>query len=523
MVLIGINIHLFASAQSPDIILTNGKIFTSNAAQLYVQALAIKNNKILAVGNNHDIEKLASSNTKKIDLEGKTVVPGFNDAHDHLGWLIPTTHSIITTFSFIGLSKKELIDTVSKLLKHLSSGQWVQVTIGLSVFNDTSIRRKLLDSLAPENPLVLQNMWGHGMIVNSQVLRAIHVSDTDGDPLGGWYERKQGSSYLTGALYEYAQFPVWEAITISDTTALINALRSHANEELALGITTVQNMSGTMQGNAARWFFIKANLPVRVRIVLMPETTSQGDNLNEWGNNNIRLTTLTYISGVKYLIDGTSIEQTALSTKPYPNRSKWYGRLDFSEDTIKQILKYALTSNRQLMMHIAGDSSAKIVLNLMKQLASAEVWKQKRVRIEHGVPINTKALIYDVKNLGIIIAHTPQYGQSSPLRAWINMGIPVAIGPDALINPYLNIMFMTAQQSDSNQNISREQAVIAYTKGSAYAEFAEKYKGKLMPGMLADLAVLSQDIFTIPAPQLPATKSVLTMIDGKIVYQDAAP
>jgi predicted amidohydrolase YtcJ len=512
-------IHLNTSAQSADLILTNGKIFTSDSSYLFVQALAIKNNKILAIGNNQDIERLASDKTKKIDLKGKTVVPGFNDAHDHLGWLIPTSHSIITEFSVIGLSKNELIDTVSKLLKHTPAGKWVQATIGLSVFNDTTIRRKLLDSIAPKNPLVFQVMWGHGMIVNSEVLQAIHITDTAADPLGGWYERKQGSNYITGALYEYAQFPIWEAITISDTTALINALRSHANEELSLGITTVQNMSSTMQGNAARWFFTKANLPLRVRIVPMPQTTTQGRYLEESNKENIQLTSLTYISGIKYLIDGTPLEQTALMTNPYPNRNNWYGRLDLPEDTIKQILKEALTGNRQLMLHIVGDSATTIVLNLMKQMASGDRWKEKRVRIEHGVGITTKASMNEVKNLGVIIVHTPQYGKGSSLATWINMKIPVAIGPDALINPYINIMFMTAQQTDSSQNITREQAVIAYTKGSAYAELAEKYKGTLMPGMLADLAVLSQDIFSIPAQQLPATKSVLTMVNGKIVYQ----
>ncbi len=99
------------------------------------------------------------------------------------------------------------------------------------------------------------------------------------------------------------------------------------------------------------------------------------------------------------------------------------------------------------------------------------------------------------------------------------MGIPVAIGPDALINPCLNIMFVTTQQTDTAENISREQAVIAYTKTAAYAEFADDYKGTLTPGKLADFAVLSQDIFTIPSQQLPSTTSVLTMIDGKIVYE----
>jgi predicted amidohydrolase YtcJ len=218
-------------------------------------------------------------------------------------------------------------------------------------------------------------------------------------------------------------------------------------------------------------------------------------------------------------MDGTPFEQTALMTRPYPNRSTWYGRLNFPIDTIKQILKEALTSERQLMMHIAGDSATKVVLRLMKQMASDEQWKRKRVRIEHGTSVVTDAAAKEVKDMGIILVHTPQYGMGSTLHTWMSIGIPIAIGPDAVINPYLNIMFMTTQQSHAEENITREQAVIAYTRGSAYAEFAEKVKGTLAKGMLADLTVLSADIFTIPAQQLPATQSVLTVVDGKIVYE----
>jgi predicted amidohydrolase YtcJ len=512
-------IHFNVSAQSADIILTNGKIFTSNSSQLYVHALAIKNNKILAVGNNHDIEKLASGKTKKIDLKGKTVVPGFNDAHDHLGWLIPVGQSFFTEFSVPGLSKEAVIDSLVRLVKKASSNQWIQGTIGLAVFNDTSIRRRLLDSIVPNNPVALQIMWGHGMILNSKALKEVGITDTAADPLSGWYERKVGTKYITGALYEGTQFPVWQAITVSEPANTIKALRAHAAEELAFGITTVQNMSGNLQGNAARRFFAKANLPVRTRIIAMPGTTEKGRSLKEWTDTNTQIAPYTYFSGIKYVIDGTPLEQTALMTKPYPNRSDWYGRMDFPIDTIKQILKEALTSNRQLMMHIVGDSATNIVLGVMKEMASDDQWKKKRVRIEHGVGVVTERAAKDVRDMGIIIVHTPQYGMANPLRDWLAMGIKIAIGPDAMINPFLNIMIMTTRQTDPKENMTREQAVIAYTKGAAYAEFTEKNKGTLAKGMLADLAVLSQDIFAIPSQQLPATYSVMTIIDGKIRYQ----
>lgn len=172
-------------AQQADLILVNGKIFTSDTSHLYVSALAIKEDKVLAIGNVKEIARLASSKTKRIDLKGKTAVPGFNDAHDHLGWLIPVGRSFVTPFSVPGLSKEAVIDSLSRLVKLASPRQWVYGTIGLTVFNDSSIRKKLLDSIAPHNPIMLTIMWGHGMILNTKALQLINVADTAPDPLGG--------------------------------------------------------------------------------------------------------------------------------------------------------------------------------------------------------------------------------------------------------------------------------------------------------------------------------------------------
>ena len=511
--------HPKGFSQKANLILFNGKIFTSDTTRLYVSAIAINGNKILATGSNEFIVKYATPKTKRIDLKGKTVVPGFNDAHDHLGWLIPTGKSFITPFSVPGLSKNAVIDSVSRLVKEASQGQWIYGTIGLTVFNDTTVRRRLLDSLSDRNPIMLLIEWGHGMILNSKALQAINVSNTAHDPLGGWYERKQGTNLITGVLYEGSQFQAWQALTISEPAKLIKALRAHAMEEIAFGITTVQNMSSALQGNAARLFFKKAQLPLKTRIVAMPGSTERGRSLKEWSSKDTILSSLTYVSGIKYVIDGTSLEQNALKTIPYKNREGWYGRLNYPVDTIKQILKEALNSKRQLMLHVVGDSATKLILQLMRELATPEIWRTKRVRIEHGVGI-TSATSNDVKDLGIIVVHTPKYGMRNPLQTWIKMGIPIAIGPDALINPFINIMMVTTQQTNTMENLNREQAVIAYTLGSAYAEFKEVSKGSLVPGKVADLAVLSQDIFTIPAEQLPETHSLLTIINGKIIYQE---
>ncbi|MBC7689134.1 MAG: amidohydrolase family protein, partial [Aquabacterium sp.] len=235
-----INIHV--SAQSADIILINGKIFTSDTAHLYVQALAIKGNKIIAAGSDAAIEKTASAKTKKIDLEGKTVIPGFNDAHDHPGWAAPIGKSFTSQFSVPGLGKKAVIDSVARLAKQAKPNEWISGLIGTTVFNDTTIR-DLLDSLTPNNPVQLQNMWGHGIVLNSYALKMLGITNDEPDPLGGWYVRKSGSNLITGALYEYAQWPVWLAISAAEPDHLIEGLRLYSNEQVKMGITTVQFMN----------------------------------------------------------------------------------------------------------------------------------------------------------------------------------------------------------------------------------------------------------------------------------------
>ena len=154
--------QLNVSGQSADIILTNGKIFTSDNSNLYVQALAIKGNKILATGTNVTIEKLASAKTKKIDLKGKTVVPGINDQHDHEPGgvdVIPLKYDYHDFDNWDGLSKRAVLDSIAKLLLQAKQGEWVGGFIGNTILGDTSMRRSL-DSIAPNNPVLLSVFWG---------------------------------------------------------------------------------------------------------------------------------------------------------------------------------------------------------------------------------------------------------------------------------------------------------------------------------------------------------------------------
>jgi predicted amidohydrolase YtcJ len=207
--------------------------------------------------------------------------------------------------------------------------------------------------------------------------------------------------------------------------------------------------------------------------------------------------------------------------------------LNFSQHEMEEMLRESLQNNDQLMVHVAGDRTAETFLNAMDATGGARVWSQRRVRLEHGDGL-LPDLAPRAERLGIIVVQNPthftlaelfvkRFGEKraqelQPLKSLLDAGVPVAIGSDGPNNPYLNIMLASTYSRNPSQAMTREQAVTAYRLTSAYAEFAEKEKGSLEPGKLADLAVLSQDIFTAPAGDLSKTESVMTMVGGKTVY-----
>lgn len=185
----------------------------------------------------------------------------------------------------------------------------------------------------------------------------------------------------------------------------------------------------------------------------------------------------------------------------------------------------------QLLVHCSGDKPVEVLFNAMDQLGPQNDWPKMRVRIEHGDGV-IGDLIPRARRLGVVVVQNPshftfteivqsRFGPDMPffpLRSLVDAKIPVALGSDGPLNPYLNIMFAVIHPTRPTEALTREQAVEAYTLGSAFAEYAEQEKGSIKKGKLADIAVLSQDIFTVPVGELPKTASVLTIIGGKVVY-----
>jgi predicted amidohydrolase YtcJ len=219
--------------------------------------------------------------------------------------------------------------------------------------------------------------------------------------------------------------------------------------------------------------------------------------------------------------------------KPYADHPDTSGDMNFPEPEMEAILREALKNHDPLLVHIVGDRTTENFLKAMEATGGKGVWSRRRVRIEHGEGI-LPDMVARAKELGIVVVQNPTHlalrglmlqrfgpersDQVQPLRSLLDAGIPVALGSDGPFNPYVNIMLASVYPGKPQEAMTRQQAVIAYTLTAAYAEFAEKEKGSLEPGKLADLAVLSQDIFQVPPDALPGTESVLTMVGGKIVY-----
>ena len=472
----------------------------------------------MAVGTTEEIRALASAKTRVIDLAGRTVIPGINDAHDHIGEGGPAS----ATLSMMAARKAdptlaEVLDSLRALDARVPPGLWLVATIGPTVLFDTGANRGSLDRAAPHHRVMLGTFTGHNLILNSAALGAAGISDGARDLAGGWYGRDANNS-VTGVLNEYA---VWSASrrissALPDST-LVKELSRYSSATLRFGITTVQDMASDWDPATTIRAFHAAQLPFRVRIIRFSMTQPSGRLVTEWEGVDRHPAPLTVVDGRKWILEGTGVERGALKRASYPGRPGWFGRFDFPVDTVRAMLVEALHNHEQLMLHIGGDSAIKLVLGMMQSLAPDATWRPLRVRFEHGDGMAPDLVPIAVR-LGVIVVQNPTHFGAQPFLSLLRAGIPIAIGSDGARNPFLNIMLAVTREENPSEAITREEAVSAYTRGGAFAEFAEHDKGTLAPGMLADLAVLSQDIFTVPVSAMPATVSLLTMVGGKTVF-----
>jgi len=529
--------------QTPDLILLDGKIFTSDVAHPYVQALAIRGERIVATGDTDKIRALAGPQTKQIDLAGRTVIPGINDAHYHLA--VTPSNEFYLRFKSPNPTLAEVKEAIVAALPQTHEGTIIYGFIGPAAYPNLQLNRDSLDELVRDHPIILHTISGHASILNSAALTEFGIRDGKTDPLGGRYERTPNGR-LTGVLREYAGLDLERKLAdLASESDAVKELREKLSGFAKLGITSIQDMSNAIAPERCLVLLDKVPSPIRVRVIRMPGSNPNGRDTREGLEVLHHHSGLVTVDGTKWMLDGTPLEgtfatrqaqaalfaevrqaQTSDTVAAALDDAFATLELTFPREQISAMLEESLQNNDQLMVHVSGFLSASAMIDAMKSSGGKSTWAGKRVRFEHGDGLFPD-LLPRVKELGVIVvqnpshfAHNMKLARAQPLKSFLVAGIPLALGSDGggRINPYVDIMFASTHPDRPSEAITREQAVIAYTLTSAYAEFAEKDKGSLEVAKFADLAVLSQDIFNVPTAELPKTQSVLTLVGGKAVY-----
>lgn len=517
---------------SPELVLHNGRIFTNDPNRLLAEAVLIRGDRIRMVGTSAEVLATAGDGATVVDLEGRLVIPGLNDAHAHI---MPDPAGTRISFGndpFVDPSLGQVLDSLRSAVARTPAGDWITIPVSMAVLGDARARRAALDVYAPNHPVVLRAWTGHGTILNSAAMTAFGLAEEAADPLGGRFERN-AAGRLTGLAEEYAEFGL-DALPPprQDSAAVAATFEGYLGQMARWGITSVQAYTFGLSPEVLAQVLPGLNPPIRLRLIPAPLTTPAGRELAPWQELRSPPGGMVTVSGVKWILDGTPIDRLAALRQRYQDRDT-HGRINFPEDTLRAILEDALARNQQPHLHASGDSTIATVFRLMQEIAPDARWHPLRVRIEHG-DFLAPDLLPTARRLGVVLVQNPSHFLGVPQfmsrveadrRAWVapmrsamEAGVLVGIGSDGPPNPFLNMMFAMMHPLNPAEALTAEQAVRAYTIANAYGEFAESQRGALVPGMLADLAVLSQDIFSTPLEALPGTESVLTLVGGRAVW-----
>jgi predicted amidohydrolase YtcJ len=520
-----------AQAPGPTLVIVNARVFTGVEAQPWAEAIAIAGDKISAVGTSLEIKPLAGASARVIDAGGRVVIPGINDAHVHIGAMPAATRLEGPPVVVQEPSFAQVVERLRAAVAKAPADSWIFGEIGGAVLDDAKATRYALDEVAPTHRVVLEAWTGHGTLMNSAALAAFGIQDNTPDPPGGFYGRMPGTKTVSGWAHEYADTMLHRRLASRASSQEWTAeIRRFAREAAAHGITTVQWMTNDLPAADAARLAAAEELPVRVRVIDFPMMP-----MSSWRDPASRRATgsgLVTVSGTKWIIDGTPLERLMFLREPYSDRPDTRGRLNFTPFELMTFLRAALAAQEQPMLHAVGDAAVDALLDALEK-TGGEKWRPLRPRIEHGDMLEPPHF-ERARRFGIVLVQNPSHlmlpelmrprlgqraSRTALLKSTVAAGIPLALGSDGPLNPYLNLMFATVAAGNPAEAISREQAIAAYTRGSAMAEFAEDRKGTLTAGAMADLAVLSQDVFKVPTDVLPQTTSVLTIVGGRVVYE----
>jgi predicted amidohydrolase YtcJ len=543
------------SGEPADMVLFNGKIVTVDDSDREVQAVAIKGDKIVALGTDAEIKTRIGPETKAIDLEGRLAIPGFNEGHGHF-------MGIGDAQMILDLTKPknwdEMMALVAETVKKAKPGEWIT---GRGWHQDKWDKKPEpsfeglpihdgLSKVSPDNPVILRHASGHGSFVNAKAMELAGIDSKTTDPDGGEILRdKTGSA--TGFMRETAQGLVSKAnkgpATDKERDELMLKQAELASQEvLSKGITTFHDAGISFATvDFYKKLISEKKLPLRLWVMIRASNDDLEKNLAKYrvvGHGDNRLT----VRAIKLSIDGALGSRGAWLLEPYSDAAHLKGLNLVPIDAVKKTASLAVENDYQFGVHAIGDRANREVLDIFEESFKVNPNKKDlRWRIEHAQHLHPDDIARFGK-LGITASmqgvHCTSDGTWVPDRlgdkrseegayVWqklMKSGALVTNGTDAPVEDVSPIasyystvsrMLKDGKVFYADQRMSRMEALRSYTINVAKSGFEEDLKGSLVDGKLADIVVLSEDILTVPEKEIPTTEEFYTIVGGKIAYQ----
>jgi predicted amidohydrolase YtcJ len=509
-----------------------------NPSQPSAEAIAVKGNRIIKVGSNDIINRWVGKSTKVLNLDGKTIVPGFIDTHIHvvdfgkvLNWVDLTNITAI----------QEMQVAIRHRLKYTAEGKWI---VGRGWDQNCLVEKRLptcsdLDVVAPNNPVVLYHRCEQVCIVNTRALELADVTKHTAMPRNGALD-KDNHGDLTGILRGDATNLVWKKVPEPGENELINSAYMACKAILQAGVTSVHwILTSRTEIPVIQRLRAENKLPLRIYVIvpanLLNNTLDLG-LLNDSGNNMLR------IGGVLIFADGYFVDRTAALNEPYTDNSADKGKLLYTEEELNNLVEKIQKANLQVIMHAMGDKAVNAALSAFETIPWG-LRKKSRFRLEQAALLNSQ-LIQRIKKQGVVVSIQPKVAESEfsvwsatehlgnmrarmlfPLKTLLRKGICVVGGSDCPmepLNPLSGIQAAVTRDFYPNERLSIEEALRIYTVNAAYATSEENVKGSLAIGKLADLTVLARDPRSVESDKIAEIEVEMTIVGGKIVYQKQA-
>lgn len=545
------------SAQPADLVLRNGKVVTMNPAQPTAQAIAVRGDRITALGTDRAAQAWIGPSTKVIDLHGMTAIPGFIEGHGHFTGVGEYR---------MGLDLREartwndIVDQVARAVKQAKPGDWI-IGRGWHQSKWSSAPapnvegfplHESLDKVSPNNPVLLTHASGHAAFVNGKALELSGVTPQTPNPSGGEI-LKDAKGNPTGLLRERAQGVVARARTEAENRRtpaeraeiLNRAITLAIDESLSKGVTTFEDAGSPMATvDVLKKMADNHELRMRIWMMLRQPNEQLAPKLDQYRIIGAGGNFLT-VRAIKRAIDGALGPRGAWLLAPYADKPDSSGLNTDDPADIRKTAELAIAHGFQLCVHAIGDRANRETLNIFEDTFKAHPDKKDlRWRVEHAQHLSA-ADIPRFGQLGVIAAMQGIHCTSDapyvlerlgPKRAeegayvWqklMKSGAIVANGTDAPVEDVSPLASFYASVSRKlkdggrffpDQRMSREEALKSYTLNNAYAAFEDKLKGSLEAGKLADITVLSKDIMTIPEDDIPSTDIVYTIVGGKVNF-----